>query len=307
MHPASCRTLTLDLHPSLRGTGRLTSIFSRGAKRRGNPVDVAQCRRDCSAPLAVTASRGVASLRFPIARVGHPAPGHPPDRQRIASRPVSPGDKPSAHDVFQPPEDRASSSALCLLGAAPLHPEPVRRRRPPGCPGAPCISGLDLRGGSYLLLEVDMKAVIKERLDSLVDGVRQAAARRRRSSIRRWTPQPDQNRILLQLRDPTQAGRRAGGAAAADRCRGTDRRRRTSTSPSSPDGTITLTLSPVALNARATRRGAAVDRDRPPPHRRDRRGRSADHPAGRRPHRGAVAGHRATPTGSRSCWARPRT
>ncbi len=27
--------------------------------------------------------------------------------------------------------------------------------------------GLDLRGGSYLLLEVDMKAVIKERLDGL--------------------------------------------------------------------------------------------------------------------------------------------
>ena len=34
--------------------------------------------------------------------------------------------------------------------------------------------GLDLRGGSYLLLEVDMKAVLKERLDSLADGVRQA-------------------------------------------------------------------------------------------------------------------------------------
>ena len=34
--------------------------------------------------------------------------------------------------------------------------------------------GLDLRGGSYLLLEVDMKAVVKERLDSMLDAVRQA-------------------------------------------------------------------------------------------------------------------------------------
>ena len=34
--------------------------------------------------------------------------------------------------------------------------------------------GLDLRGGSYLLLEVDMKAVIKERLEALADAVRQA-------------------------------------------------------------------------------------------------------------------------------------
>src|SRR5436305_14920921 len=34
--------------------------------------------------------------------------------------------------------------------------------------------GLDLRGGSYLLLEVDMAAVAKERLDSLADAARTA-------------------------------------------------------------------------------------------------------------------------------------
>ncbi len=66
--------------------------------------------------------------------------------------------------------------------------------------------GLDLRGGSYLLLEVDMKAVIKERLDSLVDGVRQAL---RPGSIFYQTleAQPDQNRVLLRLRDADEAGR----------------------------------------------------------------------------------------------------
>ena len=64
--------------------------------------------------------------------------------------------------------------------------------------------GLDLRGGSYLLMEVDMGAVIKERLDSLADGVRAGAAARPRSATRPWTPQPAQNRVLLRLRDPAQ-------------------------------------------------------------------------------------------------------
>ena len=34
--------------------------------------------------------------------------------------------------------------------------------------------GLDLRGGSYLLLEVDMATVVRERLDSIADGARTA-------------------------------------------------------------------------------------------------------------------------------------
>ena len=73
--------------------------------------------------------------------------------------------------------------------------------------------GLDLRGGSYLLLEVDMKAVIKERLDSMVDGVRQAL---RPGAIFYQTleAQPDQNRMLLQAarchQDWTRRWRRSG-------------------------------------------------------------------------------------------------
>src|SRR5271154_1444815 len=61
--------------------------------------------------------------------------------------------------------------------------------------------GLDLKGGSYLLMEVDMKAVVKERLDGLVDAIRQAL---RPGAIFYQTleAQPDQNRVLLRLRDP---------------------------------------------------------------------------------------------------------
>jgi protein-export membrane protein SecD len=109
--------------------------------------------------------------------------------------------------------------------------------------------GLDLRGGSYLLLEVDMKTVIKERLDSMVDAVRQAL---RPGSIFYQTleAQPDQNRILLKLRDATKL----------DSAQAAVRPLITSEGPtatpefeqvSNADGTILLTLSPVALNARA--------------------------------------------------------
>jgi preprotein translocase subunit SecD len=88
---------------------------------------------------------------------------------------------------------------VCLLGfllcIPNLFPAPA-----PWLPWRTVHLGLDLRGGSYLLLEVDMKAVIKERLDGLLDGVRQAL---RPGAIFYQTleAQPDQNRILLRLRD----------------------------------------------------------------------------------------------------------
>jgi len=109
--------------------------------------------------------------------------------------------------------------------------------------------GLDLRGGSYLLLEIDMKAVIKERLDNIVDSVRQAL---RPGGIFYQTleAQPDQNRMLLRLRDAT----RTDAAVAAIRPlivpEGPTRVPEFQLA-STPDGTITLTLSPVALHERA--------------------------------------------------------
>jgi preprotein translocase subunit SecD len=67
---------------------------------------------------------------------------------------------------------------LCLLGAIlcipNLFPAPAS-----WLPWRTVHLGLDLRGGSYLLLEVDMKAVVKERLNSIVD-----AMRRSRRSVR---------------------------------------------------------------------------------------------------------------------------
>ena len=109
--------------------------------------------------------------------------------------------------------------------------------------------GLDLRGGSYLLLEVDMAAVTKERLDSLADTTRTAL----RNKVQFQPPQIQQaqNRVLLRLRDPAQsddavkllqdATKDTSGAApeyAVAATQGTP-------------GEITITLSEVALRARA--------------------------------------------------------
>jgi preprotein translocase subunit SecD len=109
--------------------------------------------------------------------------------------------------------------------------------------------GLDLKGGSYLLMEVDMKAVIKERLDGLLDGVRQAL---RPGSIFFQTldAQPDQNRVVLRLRDPTKTDAALAALRPLMQVEGQNN------TPdlnivSDPDGSITLTLSPVALHTRA--------------------------------------------------------
>src|SRR3954470_10805164 len=136
-----------------------------------------------------------------------------------------------------------------LLGVPNLFPAPAA-----WIPWRTVHLGLDLRGGSYLLLEVDMKAVLKERLDSLADGVRQAL-RGGQIFYQTLEPQPDQNRVLLRLRDATKTDAAVAllrplisqdaSTGLPDTSIGSD-----------PDGTITLTLSPTALAARAT---GAVD------------------------------------------------
>lgn len=110
--------------------------------------------------------------------------------------------------------------------------------------------GLDLRGGSYLLLEVDMKAVAKERLDGLVDAVRQAL-RPGNIFYQSLAAQPDQNRVVLRLRDSAKRDDALAALrplAAVDGATG----RADIDLDSTPDGQITLSLSPVAMTDRAT-------------------------------------------------------
>jgi preprotein translocase subunit SecD len=64
-----------------------------------------------------------------------------------------------------------------LFAAPNLFDEKVTKDFPGFFPHKQVNLGLDLRGGSHLLLEVKVEAVVKERLNSLVDGVRIALRR----------------------------------------------------------------------------------------------------------------------------------
>ncbi|MEA2745801.1 MAG: SecD/SecF fusion protein, partial [Acetobacteraceae bacterium] len=136
-----------------------------------------------------------------------------------------------------------------LLGVPNLFPTPAA-----WVPWRTVHLGLDLRGGSYLLLEVDMKAVLKERLDSLADAVRQAL-RPGQIFYQALDAQPDQNRVVLRLRDATKTD------AAVAAMRPLISQDATTGQPYmavdyNSDGTVTLTLSAPALAARAA---GAVD------------------------------------------------
>ena len=63
--------------------------------------------------------------------------------------------------------------AVCLVGTliAMVNLAP-RSAFPSWFPARQVSLGLDLRGGSYLLLEVDLNTVVRERLDSMIDGAR---------------------------------------------------------------------------------------------------------------------------------------
>lgn len=105
--------------------------------------------------------------------------------------------------------------------------------------------GLDLRGGSYLLLEVDMAAVQKERLESIADGVRTTL----RGKVTGFQPplaQPAQGRVLVRM---------AAGAQQAEAVR-LLREAATSTGTAeyqvgAEGGEISVTIPPAALRERA--------------------------------------------------------
>ncbi|WP_337876186.1 protein translocase subunit SecD [Elioraea sp.] len=110
--------------------------------------------------------------------------------------------------------------------------------------------GLDLKGGSYLLLEVDMDAVIRERLGNLADGVRTRlrganigytglAIGERSVTLKLVEPARAQEavRLLRELASPVTVGL---GQTQPD------------LEVAAADGTITLTLSEPLLRDKAT-------------------------------------------------------
>ena len=117
--------------------------------------------------------------------------------------------------------------------------------------------GLDLRGGSYLLLEVDLNRVAHDRLEAIADGARTRLRQSNTGYTAITTDEPNR-RVTVRLRDPAQAD--AAAAQLRDLANpvtsGTG-----ATSPdievaSTPDGTLTVTVTQAGLLARAS---GAVD------------------------------------------------
>jgi SecD/SecF fusion protein len=113
--------------------------------------------------------------------------------------------------------------------------------------------GLDLRGGSYLLLEVEMAAVVRERLEGLADAAR---SRLRGANIGyvNLAADPANRRIGFRVRDPSQAAEAArlmreeinpvlstGGGNVPDL-----------EVTTAPDGSVTVALTEAGLRAKAS-------------------------------------------------------
>ncbi|AWK85138.1 protein translocase subunit SecD [Azospirillum thermophilum] len=111
--------------------------------------------------------------------------------------------------------------------------------------------GLDLRGGSHLLLEVDMAAVIRDRVEGVVDGARQQL---RQANVGYTAINAGERAVTVQLRDPAQSDdavkalrslvNRVGGGALGGGVPDLE--------IASSGSTVTATLSDVALRDRAT-------------------------------------------------------
>ncbi len=105
--------------------------------------------------------------------------------------------------------------------------------------------GLDLRGGSYLLLQVDLDAVRKERVDTILDRARQALTGKYRTIL-----EPSgEPRVAVTLRDPAQAQAALDALKpiAANPAGGQDFDVTTQ-----PDGSLSLTPNETALRNRAS-------------------------------------------------------
>ncbi|WP_207536876.1 protein translocase subunit SecD [Sabulicella rubraurantiaca] len=101
---------------------------------------------------------------------------------------------------------QAAILLVCLLGMLVSLPNLLPRASfPDWFPVRQVALGLDLRGGSYLLLEVDTSVLLRERLEGLVEsarrGLNQATPRVGYTGL---SANADQRRVQLRLTDPAQ-------------------------------------------------------------------------------------------------------
>ncbi|HEX6979389.1 MAG TPA: protein translocase subunit SecD [Alphaproteobacteria bacterium] len=95
---------------------------------------------------------------------------------------------------------------VCLVGLLYAVPSLLPRERPAWLPGwvpyQQVTLGLDLQGGSHLLLEVDVEAVVRERLTNLVDSIR-SAMRAQRIQVTGLATE-GANAVTFRIREPNE-------------------------------------------------------------------------------------------------------
>jgi len=138
----------------------------------------------------------------------------------------------------------AAVLAVCLLGLLLCLPNFLRMPGP-ALPWRQIHLGLDLRGGSYLLLRVDLKTLERERLESLTDAVRQGLLKNG-LGYRNLSTDPGIPAVTFTPRDLAERDRdlavlRDLPKAVPDEFAATDL----------PDGRLALKLSPDAMRVRA--------------------------------------------------------
>src|SRR4051812_3733281 len=142
--------------------------------------------------------------------------------------------------------------AVCLLGALLCVPNFFPRSELPSWARQFSL-GLDLRGGSYLLLEVDLNAVVRERLEGLADGAR-TRLRQQNIGYVNLATDPAGRHMSFRVRDSAQA------QTAVTQLRELANQIPTGVGTSTPDievasapdGTVTATLTEAGLRAKAT-------------------------------------------------------
>ena len=155
---------------------------------------------------------------------------------------------------------QAAILTVCLLGVLVSLPNLLPRAAfPDWAPVRQISLGLDLRGGSYLLLEVDTSVLLRERLESLVEGSRRGLNQAQpRIGYTGLAAQPEARRIQLRLTDAGQ--REAATRVIRDLANpvniGGGAQQPDIEVAITPDGLLTATVTEAGLRAKAT---AAVE------------------------------------------------
>ncbi len=147
--------------------------------------------------------------------------------------------------MYHSRQKMAAILAVCLLGLLLCVPNVVRSPGG-GVPWRQIHLGLDLRGGSYLLMRVDLDALARERLETLTDQVRQALLKAG-LGYRTLAADPKLEAVTFAPREPSEQD----SDLATLRGLPTATPQELSVATLA-DGRIAVTLSPAALRARAS-------------------------------------------------------